>query len=244
MRYNLSAIRKASLTFTRKITYNTGQEFATAKKQFPRRYVNLGIFGATFGLGYLASRFFTYSDLAAWLLYDKLPVSEERITRYEGSLLNRAADLPITKELIGTGYMQVFPDRNENDVLVNKTLKSPGAITIDPLFFFNPTTKSVVGIYHLGMKLTGYPLVVHGGILATVLEDQIREAAKVITGSAVQPANDLEISYKFPTIANQFVIIKTTDFNQLGDTANLEATILNQSGKRVLVTGKATFSIK
>ena len=57
-----------------------------------------------------------------------------------------------------------------------------------------------------------------------------------------QETKNLSISYKFPTLANQFVVVRTTDLQQYGNKTKLKAELMDQSGNRTLVKANATFS--
>ncbi|AAS51534.1 ADL386Wp [Eremothecium gossypii ATCC 10895] len=224
----------------RKASYTTGRQFAVARR--PPKWYGLGIFGASFGLGWLITQHLSYADLMAWLFYDQLPADDEKVRNYQAGLLQRAHELPATKDLFESGFRQVFPERGQRNVLINQTLRRPGALSIEPLFFYNPKTKTTVGIYHLGMRLTGYPFLVHGGILATVLSDLMREAVTFVTGTDYEVTEHIKISYCFPTLANQFVVVRTTRVEDHGNNVRLEAEIINQSGTRTLVRAKGSFT--
>ena len=60
--------------------------------------------------------------------------------------------------------------------------------------------------FHLGHKLTGQGII-HGGLLATLLELTCRLAFLNFENQRGVTAN-LNIDYKQPTIANQFIMIK------------------------------------
>lgn len=244
MKFSFNLIRGINLNFSRRVSYSINKRFISSPCKKNWKYINFGIFILTFGIGYLVSQYVSYTDLAICYLYRKLPIGDERFKNYQASLLERANNLPVTKKFIDEGYVQVFPNRKKNNILVDHILRTPGAISIEPLFFYNPKTKYTIGIYHLGMKVTSYPFIVHGGILATVIEDQMKESIKLVTNGTSPDTKGIEISYKSPTISNQFVIVKTTNIQKLDDSTIVECTLLNESGKRVLVNGKAIFTNK
>ncbi|KAL3231799.1 hypothetical protein RNJ44_00334 [Nakaseomyces bracarensis] len=225
-----------------------GQRFAsampefTSKKPSGNRWVPITIFGATFGLGWFFTQHMTFTDLMAYWRYDSMPEDSEEIKQYKLQLYQKSDQLPVVKQLTQAGYVEIFPPRRADDLLIDKALSSPGGIAIPPRFYFNPQTKDTVGIYHLGMKLTGYPFIVHGGILATIMEDLMREGVKLITQRTGEKISDLSISYKFPTLANQFVVVRTTKHELLGKKVKLTAEVMDQSGNRTLIKGRGTFS--
>lgn len=218
------------------------RQFVVRPKRKPKKWVPLTIFGFSFATGWYLTEHMTFTDFMAYWRYDSLPQSDEEVKDYKLALYNRSEQLPVVRQLQQAGYMEVFPKRRKNDLLIDKTLSSPGAIAIPPRFYYNPMTKETVGIYHLGMKLTGYPFIVHGGILATVMEDLMRESVKFIKSKEGEKTKDLTLSYKFPTLANQFVIVRTAKVEEFGKNVKLDVDVMDQSGNRRLVNGRGTFS--
>lgn len=218
------------------------KQFIVKPKKTTKRWVPITIFGASFLTGWYVTEHMTFTDLMAYWRYDSLPQGSEQVERYKQELFNRSEQLPVVKQLQQAGYMEVYPDRSKQVPLIDKALSTPGGVAIPPRFFYDPLRKETVGVYHLGMKLTGYPFIVHGGILATVMEDLMRESVKFIRSKSGQITKDLSISYKFPTFANQFVVIRTTKVEEFGKNVKLSVEVMDQSGNRQLVTGKATFT--
>lgn len=209
------------------------------------RAVPLAIFGASFCVGWFFTQHMTFTDLIAWWRYDTLPATAPEVRDYQASLVARAEQLPVVKQLKSKGYVEVFANAQGENRLITSALSSPGAIAVAPKFYYNPETKETVGLYHLGMKLTGYPFIVHGGVLATVMEDLMREAVCVVRGGemrGLEKTRDLNVSYKFPTFANQFVVVRTTDVETFGKGLKMRCEVMDQTGNNQLVTGGAVFS--
>lgn len=214
-----------------------------------RRWIPLSIFGGSFLFGWYLTKHMTFTDLMAYWRYDSLPKDAPEVEKYESELLTKLENLSIVRQLNANGYVEIHKPQmtgqvdGTNDRLVLQSLFSPGAIAIPPRFYYNPATKDTVGIYHLGMKLTGYPFIVHGGILATVLEDLMRESVKFVLDKKGEKIRDLKVSYRMPTLANQFVVVRTTSIEQNGKTVKLKADVMDQSGQRVLVQGSGSFKV-
>lgn len=224
-------------------------------KQRKSKWVPWTIFGASFITGWFFTQHMTFTDILAWWRYDSLPKNSTEVQDYEGQLLGRLEKLSIIKQLKSKGFVEVFPNslikgqtKEINKGMVDQALRSPGAIAIEPKFYYNPESHDTVGVYHLGMKLTGYPFIVHGGILATIMEDLMRHAMLIRGGNSdflkCEKTRDLNVSYKFPTFANQFVIVRTTKIEQFGQGTKMRCEILDQTGNNTLVTGGAVFSKK
>lgn len=185
----------------------------------------------------------TFTDLVAYYRYDALPESSEEVQGYQNNLLNRLVKLPVVRQLEECGYTEIFPKREPDDRMIDRNLTSPGGIAIPPKYYYNPKTKDTVAIYHLGMKLTGYPFIIHGGILATVMEDQMRESVRMIKGKKGEMTKELSLSYKLPTFANQFVVVRTTSVEEYGSKVKFGVEVMDQTGNRTLVTGHGTFTV-
>ncbi|CAL9728267.1 hypothetical protein MOUN0_D00210 [Monosporozyma unispora] len=223
-------------------------QFKVASTKGSRRWVPTAIFGGSFLIGWYLTKHMTFTDIMAYWKYDKLPRDAPEVEKYESELLNRLEKLSLVKQLKSNGYIEIHNQSNTNggepnDRLILQSLSSPGAIAIPPRFYYNPQTKDTVGLYHLGMKLTGYPFIVHGGILATVLEDLMRESVKFVLDKKGEKIKDLSISYRMPTLANQFVVVRTTSIEQNGKIVKLKAEVMDQTGQRTLVQGTGSFKI-
>lgn len=141
----------------------------------------------------------------------------------------------------------------ESPDFTNRTLSHPGGILIKPVIFHNHVTDETVTIVHMGYKLCGYPFIVHGGIIATLLNESFKRCASLstTTNSTLKGdfmVNSLGISYKRPLFANQFFVVKTNlRKSPEGEVFVLKSVIENEKGKIVVEsdalvteTGRAT----
>ncbi|CAK9441557.1 uncharacterized protein LODBEIA_P54250 [Lodderomyces beijingensis] len=130
--------------------------------------------------------------------------------------------------------------------LTNQTLAKPGGILIKPVTFHNIQTDENVTIVHAGYRLCGYPFIIHGGIIATLLNETFKRSASLNQHTLSNLKGDfmvenLVINYKSPTFANQFLIVKTKMKDGVslgGKVVELESVIEDQRGK-VLVRSSA-----
>ncbi|SCU91881.1 LAFA_0F06436g1_1 [Lachancea sp. 'fantastica'] len=223
--------------------YSTpAKKFVVRQPQKSRNWLLWATFGTSFGLGWFVTQHMTFADVVAKYMYDDVPENDEGLMKYKAQLQSRLEHLNVVKQLKQVGYTEVFSERQKTNTLIDRTLRVPGGIAISPRFFYNPETKQTVGIYHLGMKLTGYPFLVHGGVLATVMEDLMRESVTFAKGARSEKTQDLTLNYKFPTFANQFVIVRVTKVEENGKNLKLHAELMDQSGDRTLVKGTGRFS--
>lgn len=130
---------------------------------------------------------------------------------------------------------------------LTNTIAKPGGILIKPVIFFNIDTNESVTIVHVGHRLTGYPFLVHGGIIATLLNETFKRNASLTSETKSNLRDDfkvenLTINYYSPTFSNQFLIVKTKQ--KPGTTCddkktiNLVSTLESQTGT-VCVKGSA-----
>lgn len=130
--------------------------------------------------------------------------------------------------------------------LTNSILAQPGGILIKPVIFHNVETDEGVTIVHAGYRLCGYPFMIHGGMIATLLNETFKRNASLCSDTSSELKDDfkvenLTISYRAPSIANQFFVVKTKkkdiQDNDLKSVA-LESVLESQDGK-VLVRSEA-----
>ena len=74
--------------------------------------------------------------------------------------------------------------------------------------FHHAASNEVVSVVHVGPAVAGWPGVVHGGAIGTVLDESLgRCAIKTLTGHTGVTAR-LELSYRAPTLANRFYVVR------------------------------------
>ncbi len=97
------------------------------------------------------------------------------------------------------------------------TLSGPDLIGEYPLPLVKHTTNDlpdeqksseVVVIYYLGDKLCGHKGIVHGGILATILDECLCLCAFPLLPNKIAVTANLNVSYILPTKTDQYIIIK------------------------------------
>lgn len=128
--------------------------------------------------------------------------------------------------------------------ILSHTLSKPGGFLIKPVIFAKDD--ETVTLVHAGYRLCGYPFIVHGGIIATMLNETYKRNAALSSFTKSSYKGDFKvenilINYKYPLFANQFLIIKTKKIPMEGENdklIKLETVIESESGK-VLVKSQA-----
>lgn len=123
-------------------------------------------------------------------------------------------------------------------------LVGPGRMALPPLGF---TEKAggprYVQILHAGPDLCGHPGIVHGGFLATALDEGLWRCCFDEDGRNMHMTAKLEIDYKGPTIADQFLVLRGTRTKVEGRKAWVEGhieTLPKKEGEEPVVLVKAT----
>ncbi|KAL1692259.1 HotDog domain-containing protein [Schizophyllum commune] len=102
-------------------------------------------------------------------------------------------------------------------------LRGPGKLAVHALVRARKDEKESYVILHVGRALCGHDGIVHGGLLATLLDESLARNAINNLPERVGVTATLTINYKAPVRADQFIVIKT----QVGDV----------NGRKALVSG-------
>lgn len=124
-----------------------------------------------------------------------------------------------------------IPPAQRGHNLTAGTLLGEGKIVVPP-FTYNSsaphsdsTPASMVSVFYLGNSLCGHPGIVHGGMLATLLDEGLARCCFPALPNKVGMTASLTISYKKPCKANQFLVLKTRTTRTEGRKAWVEGWI-------------------
>lgn len=133
--------------------------------------------------------------------------------------------------------------KQQSAVFTAHTLQVPGGISVRPLVFTNKDTAETVSIFHLGHRVTGFPFVIHGGVLATLLDESLARSAFLRFGEGVMGVTaNLNVNYKAPSLAHQFLVVKTEVLEHTDRKARVKGTVQTAHGK-VLVEAESLFVV-
>ncbi|KAI0696595.1 Thioesterase/thiol ester dehydrase-isomerase [Cytidiella melzeri] len=168
---------------------------------------------------------------------------------YTAELEDELQNLPLLQKL------RSIPDANEwyetrpyagvpREELVNSltagTLRGPGKLALTPLVRARKDESEAVVVMHLGTALCGHEGIVHGGMLATLLDESLGRIALLNLPDKVGVTAKLSLNYRAPTRANQFVVIKTHVDEQEGRKVKVSGRIEDLDGN-TLVEAQALF---
>ncbi|PYH89108.1 Thioesterase/thiol ester dehydrase-isomerase, partial [Aspergillus ellipticus CBS 707.79] len=125
------------------------------------------------------------------------------------------------------------------------TLAGPEKIVAPPLVFCEDGGKSLVSIFYLGPRLCGHPGIVHGGLLATLLDEAMGRCCFPALPNQVGVTANLSLDYRRPAMAGNYAVLRAETVKVEGRKAWVEGRIetLPEDGKEpvVLVEAKALF---
>ncbi|PSR91952.1 HotDog domain-containing protein [Coniella lustricola] len=89
-------------------------------------------------------------------------------------------------------------------------LIAPNCVPFPPVAWLDATgeTKEYVQISYVGEDLCGHPGIVHGGYLATVLDEGLARSAFAALPHRVGLTANLNVNYKAPCVANQYIVLR------------------------------------
>ncbi|KAL4886574.1 HotDog domain-containing protein [Aspergillus karnatakaensis] len=138
-----------------------------------------------------------------------------------------------------------IPEKFRARSLTAGTLAIPKGIAVPPLVFANKETQSMVSLFYLGPNLSGHPGIVHGGLLATLLDEGMGRTAFLALPNKVGVTANLNVDYRRPAMADSYFVLRAHVVKSEGRKAWVEARIetLPEEGQEpeVLVEGKSLF---
>lgn len=123
------------------------------------------------------------------------------------------------------------------------SLAKPGGIAIPPINFHNDETGDDMVILHVGIRLSGYPFIVHGGILGTVVDEVFKSNIRKEFNIDINKIHttSLQLNYSFPTFVNQFIVIRSSvsKINSSDNVYNVESDV-STMGNMLLMKASST----
>ncbi|KAJ4424774.1 hypothetical protein N0V82_000493 [Gnomoniopsis sp. IMI 355080] len=124
------------------------------------------------------------------------------------------------------------------------TLMGPDRVPFPPLSWLDAEgpKKEYVQLSFVGQELCGHPGIVHGGYLATVLDEGMARTAFAALPRKVGMTANLNINYKAPCMAGQYIVLKSELTKSEGRKAWVEGRIetLPKDGEEPVVLAEAT----
>ncbi|KAF2108518.1 HotDog domain-containing protein [Lophiotrema nucula] len=136
--------------------------------------------------------------------------STEEIAQIEKFILEHALTQSLVndpKYIASRPHLKI-PPALRSQSLTGGTLLGPDKISVPPLQFSTADGSTYVSFQHLGLALCGHPGIVHGGMLATLLDEGLARCCFPALPNKVGVTASLKVDYKKPTLAGQVVVLK------------------------------------
>ncbi|KAK0632210.1 HotDog domain-containing protein, partial [Immersiella caudata] len=184
------------------------------------------------------------------------PGSED--DRYTIEVLHsQASKLPIVQQLSSDpawdswdAYDTLSPEHRRQHIMAG-TLSGARGVGGYQRIFYNRTTGELISVVYFGAAITGWPGVVHGGALATLLDESCGRAAFWQWGGKSGVTATLTLEYKKATLANGFYVlrVKSREDGDLPESergkrdykSHVDATIEDAATGQVTVKAQALF---
>jgi acyl-coenzyme A thioesterase PaaI-like protein len=156
--------------------------------------------------GALLAKFGTLSDKESLLQY--VPENEE--ARAVEDFINNhplTAELRNDPKFVESRPHLKLPAAFRRQNLTAGMLLGPGRFVVPPVVFINDS-ESVVAISYLGPNLCGHPGLVHGGVLATMLDEGLARCCFDALPRKIAVTAKLEVNYRQPVRTGTYVVLR------------------------------------
>jgi len=133
-----------------------------------------------------------------------------------------------------------LPEERAKNSLTAGSLRGPGKLVLAPLIRCRKDRTESLNFVHVGTQLCGHEGIVHGGLLATLLDESLGRMALLNLPERLGVTAYLNLNYKAPTRADQFLVIKTHLVESKGRKSKVAGRIEDMQGN-VLVEAEALF---
>ncbi|KAI1821920.1 Adenylylsulfate kinase-domain-containing protein [Xylaria intraflava] len=153
-----------------------------------------------------------------------------------------AKELRMRQEFLEARPHMKIPEAYRTHHLTGGVLAGPGRIVVPPLVFSEEGGKSMVAISYLGHELCGHPGIIHGGLLATMLDEGLARCCFAALPHKVGVTANLNINYRAPAKPDNYVVLRAKTTKVEGRKAWVEGRIesLVGEGETPVVFAEAT----
>ncbi|KAH8883961.1 Thioesterase/thiol ester dehydrase-isomerase [Thozetella sp. PMI_491] len=135
------------------------------------------------------------------------------------------AELRANPDFIESRPHLKLPNSWREQNLTAGTLMGNGRVTVPPFSWSEKSGKSYVQISHVGPNMCGHMGVIHGGFLATMLDEGLARCCFPVLPHHVGMTAKLEVNYKAPAMADQYLVLRGTTVKSEGRKAWVEGHI-------------------
>jgi len=139
-----------------------------------------------------------------------------------------------------------IPESARQHHMTSGALGGPGKLVVPPLVFGEEGGKSMVTFFYIGSDLCGWPGIVHGGMLATLLDEGLARCCFPALPNKVGMTATLTVDYRAPTPADSYLVMRAETTKVEGRKAWVEGRIESLPEKegepvKVFVEARALF---
>ncbi|PCH37108.1 Thioesterase/thiol ester dehydrase-isomerase [Wolfiporia cocos MD-104 SS10] len=133
-----------------------------------------------------------------------------------------------------------LPEERKVNSLTGGALNGPGKLAIPPLIRAKRDNSEALVFVHVGRGVCGHEGIVHGGLLATLLDETLGRQALLNLPEKIGVTAYLHLNYRAPTSADQWLVVKTRLVEAKGRKSKVAGGIYDMQGN-VLVEAEALF---
>lgn len=214
-----------------------------------RRAASMGLVGVAFSTIGAVGTWYTmhsngmgfHSDEASLTRFtpneDEERMAEETINSHP-----LIAELRANPDLIESRPHMKMPGTYRNRSLTGGALLGPGKMVVPPYAWLEGEGKSLVSVTYVGEDLCGHPGIVHGGYLATMLDEGLARCCFGALPHNIAVTANLNVDYRKPTPAGSFLVLRAQTVKVEGRKAWVKGHIelLTEPGAEPIIMAEAT----
>jgi Thioesterase superfamily len=141
------------------------------------------------------------------------PLTDEEVAEME-TIENYLHSHPVVMALRSQKYLiesrphWAIPDQDIPHNLTGGTLRGLGKVSVAPIAFSDGEGKEFYAVLHVGKDLCGLPEIVHGGLLATVMDESLARCCFPALPNRIGVTANLNINYRKPVPADSYLLVK------------------------------------
>ncbi|PHH91743.1 hypothetical protein CDD83_10447 [Cordyceps sp. RAO-2017] len=182
-----------------------------------RKGLSLALFGLAFSAAGAATAWKTltaqgmgfYSDEASLQRFSVADADEEA-RRIEETMqgLPLVAEMRSRPEMTESRPHMKMPAQYRAHSLTAGALSGPGKVPVPSMTWVEQGGKSLVSVVYVGHDLCGHPNLVHGGFLATMLDEGLAWCCFGALPHNIGMTANLNVNYRKPTPAGSFLVLR------------------------------------
>ncbi|KAJ5747543.1 uncharacterized protein N7511_009239 [Penicillium nucicola] len=140
-------------------------------------------------------------------------------------------DHPVTRALkANPKFIESRPHLNGPKILRDRKLlagplSGTQKVTVPPLVFSEKGGKCMVVILHVGGDVCSHPGIIHGGLVATLMDDTFCRCCSAVFPKRVGVTANLNVNFRKPALAESFIMLKAEVAKMEGRKAWMEGSI-------------------